>query len=348
MNTSTQSWSADARRASSRRGDVPSAPVMAGVGPSKAGSSRPAIGASGSVGVVRGVEGRLRRRESERPPARPSLVELVFDHMHSEWAMEVIRGVEQVLSAERTALVLSELHGNRGQKDRWFDDLLDRRPLGVILVVLKLDERQRRRLTEAGVPVVFVDTAEEQPPEVPVVGSANWAGGLAVARHLAGLGHRRIAMISGPTALLCSRARAGGFLSALAAEGVPAAPHRIRYGDFRAHGGYVHGLELLDRPDRPTAIFAGSDYQALGVMRAAHELGLSVPRDLSVVGYDDLSITEWSGPPLTTVRQPLRDMAATAARMITTLARGQRPPYLQIDLATELVLRQSTAPPGGS
>ncbi|GAA1287894.1 LacI family DNA-binding transcriptional regulator [Saccharothrix xinjiangensis] len=288
------------------------------------------------------------RTAPDRLPARPALLELVFDHIHSEWAMEIIRGVEQVLSAEQAALVLSELGGDHRPRDDWFDDLLDRRPLGVVLVVVELDDRQRRLLTEAGIPFVFVDTAQEQPPDVPVVGSANRSGGLVATRHLIELGHRGIAVISGPVRLLCSRARVEGFHAALAAEGLAAAPDHVRYGEFRATSGYRHGLELLDRPDhdRPTAIFAGSDYQALGVMRAAHELGLSVPRDLSVVGYDDLSINEWSGPPLTTVRQPLRDMGAVAAKMAITLARGQRPPYPRIDLATELVIRQSTAPPG--
>ncbi|MFD7658541.1 substrate-binding domain-containing protein, partial [Actinosynnema sp. NPDC059797] len=214
------------------------------------------------------------------------------------------------------------------------------------LVVVELDDRQRRQLTAAGIPFVFVDAAREQPPEVPVVGSANRSGGLVATRHLVELGHRDLAVISGPERLPCSRARVEGFRGALAAAGLSAAPDHVRYGEFRATSGYRHGLELLDRPDRPTAIFAGSDYQALGVMRAAHELDLSVPRDLSVVGYDDLSINEWSGPPLTTVRQPLRDMGAVAARMAITLAGGRRPPHPRIDLDTELVVRQSTAPPG--
>ncbi|WP_367128790.1 substrate-binding domain-containing protein [Saccharothrix sp. HUAS TT1] len=304
-----------------------------------AGGPRPVDRRPGA-GNVAGRHGRPGGRS-----ARPGMVELVFDHMHSEWAMELIRGVEQVATAERVALVLSELDGARRPGAGWFDNLLARRPLGVIFVLIELDDLQRRRLTASGIPFVFVDTAEDLPPGVPVVGSANWAGGVAAARHLTDLGHRRIGVISGPTSLLCSRARLGGFHSALAAEGLPAEPDHVRRGEFRAHSGYLHGIDLLDRADRPTAIFAGSDYQALGVLRAAHELGLSVPDDLSVIGYDDLTITEWIGPPLTTVHQPLRDMAAIAAQMVITLARGRQPPHQRIDLATELVVRQSTAPP---
>jgi LacI family transcriptional regulator len=241
--------------------------------------------------------------------------------------------------------VLSELGGEHRPRREWFRDLLARGPLGVILVLAELDATQRLQLTTRSIPFVVVDTAGEPPPGVPTVGSANWAGGLAATRHLLSLGHRRVAVISGPTDMLCSRARVDGYRSALDEANVPIRPDFVRYGDFYVHGGYNHGLVLLSNPDRPTAIFAGSDFQALGVMRAARELGLSVPRDLSVVGYDDLPVTEWIGPPLTTVRQPLREMATTAAHMMFTLARGERPPSNRIDLATELIVRHSTCPP---
>jgi LacI family transcriptional regulator len=121
-------------------------------------------------------------------------------------------------------------------------------------------------------------------------------------------------------------------------------PELVRYGNFAAYSGNDIGLELLRRPDRPTAIFAGSDIQAMGVMRAARQLGLDVPSDLSVVGYDNLPVATWIGPALTTVNQPLRDMAGTATRMLLDLARGEELATSRIDLVTELILRESTAP----
>ncbi|GAA3237555.1 hypothetical protein GCM10020256_57100 [Streptomyces thermocoprophilus] len=102
-------------------------------------------------------------------------------------------------------------------------------------------------------------------------------------------------------------------------------------------------MELLDGPDRPTAIFAGSDLQALGVLEAARRKGLSVPEDLSVVGYDDVPAAQWSSPPLTTVHQPLRQMAEEAARMLLAPQDPARPTR-RMELATKLVVRQSTAP----
>lgn len=312
---------------------------------SKVLNGRPDVAADTRARVESVIEQRRYRRRRARESSRPALIDLVFHEMHSAWATEIIRGVEQAAATERAAIVLSELGGEHRPRREWFDDLLTRRPLGVILVLAGLDEDQRNQLTTRNIPFVVVDTAGEPQPGVPTVGSANWSGGLAATRHLIALGHRRIAVISGPTTMMCSRARVDGYRSALDEADLPIDPELVRYGDFYVHGGYHHGLALLTQEDRPTAIFAGSDFQAMGVMRAARERGLSIPGDLSIVGYDDLDVTEWIGPPLTTVRQPLREMAMTAAEMVFTLARGDRPRNERIDLATELVIRQSTAPP---
>ncbi len=285
------------------------------------------------------------RRRRARSQTGPGLLDLVFHELDAGWAVQIIQGVESVAGPERMGVVLSELGGAHRPRQEWLDDVLARRPRGVILVLSDLDPAQRRQLETRSIPFVVVDTAGEQPAGVPTVGSANWAGGLAATRHLLGLGHRKIAVISGPVDVLCSRARIDGYRTALDEAGIAVDPSLVRYGDFFVGGGYTHGLDLLDRPDRPTAIFAGSDFQALGVMRAARELHLRIPEDLSIVGYDDLPVTEWIGPPLTTIHQPLQEMAATATRMVLALARGEVPANPRIDLATELVVRESTAPP---
>mgnify|MGYP000905968504 CR=1 FL=1 len=286
-----------------------------------------------------------RRRKGRTQRNGTGLIDLVFHELDSAWAGQIIKGVEVVAGAERIGVVLSELGGEHRPRQEWLDDVLARRPLGVIFVLSDVDDTQRRQLASRNIPFVIVDTAGDLPEGVPSVGSQNWSGGLAATRHLLGLGHRRIAVISGPSDVLCSRARIDGYRTALDEAGVPIDPSFICYGDFFVGGGYTHGSALLDRPDRPTAIFAGSDNQALGVMRAARERGLRVPEDLSVVGYDDLPVTEWLTPPLTTVHQPLTEMASTATQILLRLARGENVRNARIDLATELVIRQSTAPP---
>ena len=186
-------------------------------------------------------------------------------------------------------------------------------------------------------PYVLIDPAAKLPePNVATVGATNWAGGLSAARHLLGLGHRRIAVIGGPVAMLCSRARIDGYRAALESAGIEVDPDLIRNGNFHHIGGYQAARELFELPDPPTAIFAGSDEQAFGVTEAARVTGRRVPEDLSVVGFDDLPISRWVSPPLTTVRQPLAEMGRTAAEMLLTMIDRREPHGRQVELATEL------------
>ncbi|MFY1636435.1 LacI family DNA-binding transcriptional regulator [Solwaraspora sp. WMMB335] len=285
------------------------------------------------------------RRRARRPPIRHDQIDLVFHQFDSQWAMEIIRGVETVARAAGIGLHLTQLQGRHSPPAQWIDEALARRPLGVLFVLCHLSEPQRRSLEQQRIPFVVIDTDSATSALVPTVGSNNWNGGLIATRHLLQLGHRRIALISGPQDVLCSQARTAGFRSAHEELGIPIAADLVRHGDFYVDAGFAHGMALLDRPDRPTAIFAGSDMQAMGVLRAARQLGLDVPGDLSVIGYDNVPVAAWTVPTLTTVNQPLRDMASTAAQMLLDLARDVDPPTSRIDLVTELVIRESTAPP---
>jgi len=200
-------------------------------------------------------------------------------------------------------------------------------------------------LKARSIPFVIIDPAGDPTPDVPSVGSANWSGGLMATRHLIELGHQRIAVISGPDDMMCSHARIDGFRSAMTSAGLTIDPDWIRFGDFHTSGGRLHGQALLDRDDRPTAIFAGSDLQALGVMEAMRQLGLRAPDDVSIVGYDDIPLATWVSPRLTTVHQPLRRMAEEATRLVIRMRAGTESGVTRLDLATDLVVRESTAPP---
>ncbi len=280
------------------------------------------------------------RRGSGRSTS--SVVELVMHTIESPWALEVIQGVQTAAEAEDLSVVLTGLSGSHQPGSGWVDGVLERKPVGVILVLTEIDVEQQRRLQSRNIPFVLVDTYGEVGPTMPTVGSNNWHGGLVATQHLLDLGHERIGIISGPQEYLCSRARVSGYRSAHEAAGLEWDPALLRWGDFALDGGYRYGMELLSRPDRPTAIFAGSDYQALGVLRAARELNLSVPDDLSLVGYDNVPLASWISPTLTTVNQPLKEMAATATRMV--LDQSSLPS--RIELSTALVQGESTAPLG--
>ncbi|MBG6056848.1 LacI family xylobiose transport system transcriptional regulator [Cryobacterium sp. MP_M5] len=275
--------------------------------------------------------------------ASAPLLELVFHELESVWAIEIIRGVERVAREHGMSIILTE-SGDRHSPDLdWIDGVIARNPAGVILVFSDLSAGHKQQLATRGIPFVVVDPAGDPAPDVPSIGSANWSGGLAATRHLIDLGHTRIGMISGPFDMMCSSARIGGYRAALDAAGITFDPALVLEGDFHPEGARLRALELLERADRPTAIFAGSDLQAMGVYEAARALGLAIPADLSVVGYDDLPLARWVGPPLTTVRQPLTEMAEEAARLALRLRREPGLEVQRMDLATSLVSRQSTA-----
>jgi LacI family transcriptional regulator len=286
-----------------------------------------------------------RRRRGKRRRTGTDHLDLVFHQLDSVWAMEIVRGVEGIAAAAGIDVVLSQLGGRHRPADGWLERVLGRRPLGVLFVLCGLTQTQQQRLRRQRIPFVVVDTDSATSASVPTVGSNNWNGGLLATRHLLELGHQRIAVVSGPEDVLCSRSRVAGFRFAHDEAGLPVDPALIRYGNFYLDAGYRHGMELLAGPGRPTAIFAGSDMQAVGVLRAARRLGLDVPGELSVIGYDNLPVAAWLDPGLTTVNQPLQDMAGTATRMLLELARGTEPATSRVDLVTELVVRESTAPP---
>ncbi len=276
---------------------------------------------------------------------RATLVELVLHELEGAYAMEIIKGVERVAGEHELAVVLTELHGRHTPGRTWIDGVLARKPAGVITVFSAPTPAQQEQLSSREIPFVLVDPTGDPGHEFPSVGTSNWSGGLSATRHLLDLGHRSIAAITGPSHALSSRARLDGYRAALDAAEVPIDPTLIRIGDFNIVDGLTHGRDLLrlDRP--PTAVFAFNDAQALGVYQAAHEAGLRIPRDLSVVGFDDLPPAQWAIPALTTVRQPLSDMAAAATDMIISLSRGDALSQHRLMLSTELITRASTAAP---
>jgi DNA-binding LacI/PurR family transcriptional regulator len=236
--------------------------------------------------------------------------------------------------------VVSAQEGPGALGRSWVDAVASRGAAGVILVVSELAREQIARLRARNIPFVVLDPAGEPAADVPSVGATNWNGGLAATRHLLELGHRRIGMIAGPPAMLCSRARVDGYRAAIETASHPVDPELVRWGDFHVESGYEQGRALLSLPEPPTAIFAGSDLQAFGVYEAARVLGLQVPARLSVVGFDDLPMARWAWPPLTTIRQPLTEMGATATRLVLGGGVNRR-----VELATSLVVRDSTARP---
>lgn len=335
-----------------RRGEVTVAAIarLAGVSPPTV--SKVLNGRAGVAPATRRrVEDLLRERGYRRPEkaARTACVEVVFYGMQGFLAVEILRGAKQVAVERGLAVGFTDVLREESAGRSWAQDLLARRPTGVIAAHLGVTPEQHALLSASGIPLVAVDPASESLHPVPSVAAANRQGGIAAAQHLLELGHRRIAVVTGPLERLCARARLEGAGAALEAAGAALDDSLVRIGSwFSFEDGYGHARDLLRLADPPTAVVCGNDLQAFGVYEAARRAGVRIPDDLSVVGFDDVSYARWCGPPLTTVQQPFAELGATAAWLVLALAAGEAVTETRIELATTLVVRESTAPAPGA
>ena len=280
-------------------------------------------------------------------PTRLPTVALVFHGDLNADSTELRPGVVSAGKDLEVAVVVT--HRPRGRQPRrprpvvWAGDLVAAGCQAVITVVDALSPAEVTALAKARVPLVVIDPTMLPDTRVTSVGATNFSGALGATQHLLGLGHRRIAYLGGIAAAASNQARLQGYRGAMEAAGAPGPDGYGRAGYFTYENGLTEGTALLDLPAPPTAVFAGSDEMALGVIEAARVRGCRVPEDLSVVGFDDTQAARLASPPLTTVRQPLREIGAVALRQALRLAAGEKVDSYHIELATELVVRSSTA-----
>ncbi|TWF80758.1 LacI family transcriptional regulator [Pseudonocardia hierapolitana] len=214
--------------------------------------------------------------------------------------------------------------------------LLRRRVDGLILTTARLDTAMER---EGAAPRVLALRTDGVSPSS--VGDDRLGAHLAT-RHLIDLGHRRIGLVGGPSYASSARNRQEGYRSALAEAGLPVDESLVAGDSFSMEAGEIAGRALLGRPDRPTAVFAVNDNTAIGVMAAAHALGLRVPDDVSLVGYNDIPVVSRLPVPLTTVRVPFRQIAAGALELLLDADRNG--PARTLVATPTLIPRRSTAP----
>lgn len=269
-------------------------------------------------------------------------IEIVFQNFDNLWSLEVLRGLLRKAKSQSISVLVTESGDRQHPDSSWVKGIIGRQPLGVVLIFSNLTESERNILQTRDIPYVVFDPSGDPANGGLSVQADNWTGGVIATRHLLTLGHKRIGIITGPDEMMCSRARLDGYCAALAERGIAKDPELITEGDFTTAGGYAQAMALLeDSCIRPTAIFAGSDLQAMGVYEAARQLGVRIPEDLSVVGFDDVQTAAYLGPALTTVHQPLHEMASTAVQMIIDKA-DNKPFQQQVIMPTTLMVRNST------
>ena len=256
--------------------------------------------------------------------------------------VEVLRGIEQALAASAYALVIYSIE-RAADRDRAFKDLVEsRRADGALVVSLTPDSSQVESLQSLNLPAVLIDSAH---PALPSVLVDHERAAADATRHLIRLGHRHIALIDhqeDPVRLESTSGRAPGYRQALSEAGIPWRADYEVIADFTPEGGQTGLRSLLARPEPPTAVFVGSDTQALGVLEAAREAGLRIPGDLAVVGYNDVEVARYVG--LTTMRVPMREMGRRGAELLlNALEQGQYDPA-HICFQAELVVRRTCGP----
>lgn len=250
-----------------------------------------------------------------------------------------IAGLEKVLAERNQALVLQVVTSPAAEEAGYRRFAREGRVDGVILVDLRRDDPRIALLEEIGLPAVTLNRPDV-PTRFPAVVLDDRPGIAAVVGHLVGLGHTAIAHVAGPDPYLHAIARREAFQQALAAAGLPPGP--VVPGDFTAAGGRAATLRLLSGPNRPTAIVYANDVMALSAIAVAAELGIRIPDDLSITGFDDTDLAGYVHPALTTVRADARGWGEMAAHTLLGLIEEQSADDTALPPA-ELVLRRSTS-----
>lgn len=277
---------------------------------------------------------------------RSFLVGMIYDNPSPTYVVNMQQGVLDALKGSGLELVV---HPCQRTSPTLLEDIrgfVERQRLfGVIMPPsMSEDENVIALLKELDTPYVRIASVALDEPQAMVV-TNDWIGAAEAAYHLADLGHRRIALVRGLDLFRSSQTRGKGFSDALAERGIPLPPEYDIYGAYTFESGIEAGHQLLSLPKPPTAIFTLNDDMAIGVMQAARDRGLELPRDLSIVGFDDLPMAARVWPNLTSVRLPIRDMGRMAAEKLLAPMRGIDPAQLkQPTIRPALIVRKSALP----
>jgi LacI family transcriptional regulator len=280
---------------------------------------------------------------------RSRIFGLIVSEITNPFFPEIVQSFEDIAVQNNYEILLTSTVHNPKRMELAVRRMIERRVDGVAILTFGMEESLIADLRFRKVPLVFVDVG----PNLPGVSNIriHYLHGIRQAvQHVAALKHVRIAFVSGPLSLKSAVARKAAFEESMREIGLEVAPELIVEGDHKIEGGMQALSRLSVLPDRPTAILCSNDMTAIGVMREAYERGLVIPRDLSLVGFDDIRLAQFTTPPLTTVQMSQTLLAEYAFKALreevergTTAAAGR-----EYELVTSLVLRGSTALAAGA
>lgn len=274
---------------------------------------------------------------------RSGTIGLLVPDIANPYYADIVRGIEDTVSPEGYSIIICNTDRQPHKVERYLALLQEKQCDGIIFAGGGRRGGQRlSTLPDLGIKVVLIGRHDVDLPAVVV---DNHGGAYGATAHLILQGHRGIGFVGGPPESTTTQDRQAGFEAALRERGIPLDYRYLRYGDLRPHGGYQAMRELLDLAERPTAVLIANDLMALGAIKAIREAGLDIPRDVAVVGFDDVPITSYVDPPLSTVAVPMHQLGQEAARTMLGLLGGDGHPPPRT-LPTKLVVRRSSGPDG--
>jgi LacI family transcriptional regulator len=276
---------------------------------------------------------------------RTGMVGLTLPRVADAYFGPILSGAAEALYERDMRIVLAPTLHDHAREVSLLERLMRGTTDGAILMLPEESADELRMLQRQGFPFVVVDPREPPPEGIACVAAMHAAGAKQATEHLLELGHRRIGAIAGAPGWYATEERLLGFRAGLAGAGILLDPELVVYSDWGIPTGTEAAEQLLSLPDPPTAIFGFNDNVAIGALHAAGRRGLSVPDDLSIVGFDDTEPALIVRPELTSVRQPLAEMGRMGVSLLVRLIEGQRVDALRLELATKLVVRGSTARP---
>jgi LacI family transcriptional regulator len=273
---------------------------------------------------------------------KTGLVDLILPRLDDEYFLPILEGVAQVLHEAGVRLVLTTSSDQPEEEVHSINTITDHSMDGILVVLPS--EQAIEHLERSNRPFVLIHNQGGLLSLVPSVRITSWEGGFVATSHLINLGHRRIAYIGKTAHARDAIERIAGYHAALDSAHLPIDPQLECAGNFNEIDGYTATRALLALSEPPTAIFAGNDRQAAGVYRAIHEAGMTIPGDMSVIGFDNLPFTELLSPPLTTIHAPRLELGRTAAAMLMRLMNKEPMEMPRVVLPTEFIERQSCRP----
>ena len=266
---------------------------------------------------------------------------VIIPDISTPFFSEVLRGIQHSAANNGYKVIIGDSENNVEKEKEFIDLLLQKQADGVILLTARMEQKSLEIISNQFPTVIACEYSDGL--DVATVSIDNISSSRKVTEHLIEMGHRRIAHIAGPMEVILSRDRIKGYRQALMTEEIPIDPAYIQEGDFSIQSGYEQMMKLLSLELPPTAVFAFNDELAIGAIKAVRDSGKHVPNDVAIAGFDNITISSYLSPEITTIDQPKYDIGKQAMSLLLKLMNGEQLDRKKIVLDDELLIRESSS-----